>query len=45
MLVRLQADEFTLEGRSVSVNFHLQAEDRNHLRAVEEARFLGPGKT
>jgi len=45
MVVRLQADEFNLEGRSVSVNFHLQAEDRNHLRAVEEARFLGPGKT
>ena len=45
MVVRLQADEFNLEARSVSVNFHLQAEDSNHLSTVEEARFLGPGKT
>jgi cytochrome c oxidase accessory protein FixG len=45
MVVRLQADELNLEERSVSVNFHLQAEDSNHLTAVEEARFVGPGKT
>ncbi|MCP4766257.1 MAG: cytochrome c oxidase accessory protein CcoG [Gammaproteobacteria bacterium] len=45
MVVRLQADEFNLEARSVSVSFHLQAEDSNHLSTVEEARFLGPGKT
>ncbi|MCP4334174.1 MAG: cytochrome c oxidase accessory protein CcoG [Gammaproteobacteria bacterium] len=45
MVVRLQADEFNLEARSVSVSFYLQAEDSNHLSTVEEARFLGPGKT
>jgi cytochrome c oxidase accessory protein FixG len=45
MVVRLQADEFNLEGRSVPVDFHLQAEDSNHLNVVEEARFVGPGKT
>ena len=45
MVVRLQADEFNLEARSVSVNFHLQAEDSNHLSTVQEARFVGPGKT
>jgi len=45
MIVRLQADEFNLEARSVSVNFFLQAEDSNHLSTVAEARFVGPGKT
>jgi cytochrome c oxidase accessory protein FixG len=45
MVVRLQADEFNLEARSVSVNFYLQAEDSNHLSTVAEARFVGPGKT
>ena len=45
MVVRLQADEFNLEQRSVPVSFHLQATDANHLSIVEEARFLGPGKT
>ena len=45
MVVRLQADELNLEERSVSVNFHLQAEDSNHLSTVEEARFVGPGKS
>jgi len=45
MIVRLQADEFNLEARSVSVNFYLQAEDSNHLSTVAEARFVGPGKT
>jgi hypothetical protein len=45
MVVRLQADEFNLEKRSVAVNFHLQAADANHLMIVEEARFVGPGKT
>jgi cytochrome c oxidase accessory protein FixG len=45
MVVRLQADEFNLEGRSVPVRFHLQAEDSNHLSTVEEARFVGPGKS
>jgi cytochrome c oxidase accessory protein FixG len=43
MVVRLQADEFNLEARSVPVRFHLQAQDSNHLIAVEEARFVGPG--
>ena len=42
MVVRLQADEFNLEARSVPVRFHLQAQDSNHLVAVEEARFVGP---
>ena len=45
LVVRLQADEFNLEARSVSVNFHLQAQDSNHLKIVEEARFVGPGKS
>ena len=45
MVVRLQADEFNLEQRSVPVSFHLQAADANHLKIVEEARFVGPGKT
>ena len=44
LVVRLQADEFNLEARSVPVSFHLQAVDSNHLRVVEEARFVGPGK-
>jgi polyferredoxin len=43
MVVRLQADEFNLEARSVPVRFHLQAQDGNHLKTVEEARFVGPG--
>jgi cytochrome c oxidase accessory protein FixG len=43
MVVRLQADEFNLEARSAPVRFHLQAQDSNHLIAVEEARFVGPG--
>jgi len=45
IVVRLQADEFNLEKRSVEVNFHLQATDANHLVVVEEARFVGPGKS
>lgn len=45
MVVRLQADEYNLEQRSVVVNFHLQAADANHLQISEEARFVGPGKT
>jgi cytochrome c oxidase accessory protein FixG len=45
LVVRLQADEYNLDARSVEVSFHLQAEDRNHLKAVEEARFVGPGKS
>ncbi len=45
MVVRLQADEFNLEQRSVPVSFHLQATDANHLTIIEEARFVGPGKT
>jgi cytochrome c oxidase accessory protein FixG len=45
MVVRLQADEFNLEARSVPVSFHLQAQDGNHLKTVEEARFVGPGKS
>jgi polyferredoxin len=45
MVVRLQADDFNLEARSVPVSFHLQAQDGNHLKVVEEARFVGPGKS
>ena len=45
MVVRLQADEFNLEKRRVAVSFHLQADDANHLKIIEEARFLGPGKS
>ena len=45
LVVRLRADEFNLEARSVEVSFHLQAADSNHLKAVEEARFVGPGKS
>jgi cytochrome c oxidase accessory protein FixG len=45
MVVRLQADEFNLEQRSVPVSFHLQAADANHLTITEEARFVGPGKS
>jgi cytochrome c oxidase accessory protein FixG len=43
LVVRLQADEGNLEARSSTVEFHLQAIDSNHLRTVEEARFVGPG--
>jgi polyferredoxin len=45
LVVRLQADEFNLEKRSVTVRFHLQAEDGNHLKTEQEARFVGPGKS
>jgi cytochrome c oxidase accessory protein FixG len=45
LVVRLQADEFNLEARSVPVRFHLQALDSNDLNTVEDARFLGPGKS
>ena len=45
LVVRLQADEFNLNARSVPVSFHLQAIDSNHLQTVEEARFVGPGKS
>ena len=45
LVVRLQADEFNLEARSVPVSFHLQAQDSNHLQTVEEARFVGPGRS
>ena len=44
-VVRLQVDEFNLEQRSVPVRFHLQALDANHLYIIEEARFVGPGKS
>jgi cytochrome c oxidase accessory protein FixG len=43
LVMRIQADEFNLEARSVPVNFHIQARDANHLVALEEARFVGPG--
>jgi polyferredoxin len=43
-IARIQADEFNMEERSVSVSFHLQATDANHLLTTEEARFVGPGK-
>ena len=45
LIVRLQADEFNMESRSVEVKFYLQANDANHLTTVEAARFVGPGKT
>jgi cytochrome c oxidase accessory protein FixG len=45
LIVRLQADEFNMEARSVPVKFYLQASEANHLKVVEEARFVGPGKT
>ncbi|MBT8435636.1 MAG: cytochrome c oxidase accessory protein CcoG, partial [Gammaproteobacteria bacterium] len=45
LIVRLQADEFNMESRSVAVKFYLQANEANHLKTVEEARFVGPGKT
>ncbi|MDH3631244.1 MAG: cytochrome c oxidase accessory protein CcoG [Gammaproteobacteria bacterium] len=44
LIVRLQADEFNMESRSVAVKFYLQANQANHLNTVEEARFVGPGK-
>ncbi len=43
-IARIQADEFNMEERSVTVRFHLQATDANHLLTTEEARFVGPGK-
>ena len=43
-IARIQADEFNMEKRSVTVRFHLQAIDANHLLTTEEARFVGPGK-
>ncbi|TNG02362.1 MAG: cytochrome c oxidase accessory protein CcoG [Gammaproteobacteria bacterium] len=42
--VRLKADPYNLESRSVSVNFTLQAKDNEKLMVVEDARFLGPFK-
>jgi cytochrome c oxidase accessory protein FixG len=45
LIVRLQADEFNMESRSVAVKFYLQANEANYLNTVEEARFVGPGKT
>ncbi len=45
LIVRLQADEFNMESRSVEVKFYLQANEANHLKTIEEARFVGPGKT
>jgi polyferredoxin len=44
IIARIQADEFNMESRSVSIRFHLQADDANHLSTTEEARFVGPGK-
>jgi cytochrome c oxidase accessory protein FixG len=43
-IARIQADEFNLESRSVTITFQLQATDVNHLSTTEEARFVGPGK-
>ncbi len=42
-VARIQVDEFNLEGRSVPLQFRLQARDANHLTVTEEARFVGPG--
>ena len=44
LIARIQADEYNMEGRSVTISFHLQATDANHLLTTEEARFVGPGK-
>ena len=44
LVARLQADEFNLEARSVPIRFHVQATEANHLKTVEEARFVGPRK-
>ena len=44
LIARLQADEFNMEERSVTVEFQLQAVEANHLTTTEEARFVGPGK-
>jgi len=44
LIARLQADEYNMEERSVTVVFQLQAIEANHLTTTEEARFLGPGK-
>lgn len=44
LIVRLRADETNLSKQSHLVSFRLQADDANHLIAVEEARFLGPRK-
>ncbi len=39
----LQVDESDLVARSVTVTFHLQAIDANHLTTTEASRFVGPG--
>ena len=44
LIARIQADEFNMENRSETIQFHLQALDANHLMTSEEARFVGPGK-
>ena len=44
LIARLQADEYNMEERSVTVVFRLQAIEANHLTTTEEARFVGPGK-
>ena len=44
LVASIQVDEFNLEAQSVPVRFHLQASDANHLKTVEEARFVGPRK-
>ena len=44
LVARIQADEYNLEERSVPVQFHVQATEANHLKTVEEARFVGPRK-
>ena len=44
LIARIQADEYNMENRSETITFHLQAQDANHLKTSEEARFVGPGK-
>ncbi len=44
LIARIQADEFNMEKRSETIEFHLQAQDANHLMTSREARFVGPGK-
>jgi len=44
LIAHLQADEYNMEERSVTVVFQLQAIEANHLTTTEEARFVGPGK-
>jgi polyferredoxin len=43
-IARIQADEFNMESRSVSIRFHLQADDANHLRRTTPITCQPPRK-